>query len=135
MMDLREATNFLNGWSKLIVSQTRYYENLAKGAVSEEHKGHIERGATSLKAQTRNSMILSILIAEAIERHSEQLALQFTEEPAALIEALKENDTATDEATKTAATLIEKFRKQEPGESVSARAIREFKARQAQRLN
>ncbi len=30
MMDLREATNVLNGWSKLIVSQTRHYENLAR---------------------------------------------------------------------------------------------------------
>ena len=134
MMDLREATNVLNGWSKLMVSQTRHYEKLARTVVSEEHKASVEGLATRLKAEARKSMILSTVIWEAVTKHSEQLVVGFPKS-AALLEALKANDTATDEARKTAAGLIEKFRKQEPGESVSARAIREFKARQALRSN
>jgi len=128
MMDLREATKTLNAYSTLIMSKTRVCDTL--NPKTPEEKNVIEKLIATLEVETKETMIISILVLEMITRHHEQFVFGYTGELAELTEALNRNRAATDEARKTTLAHEQKFQVKEPGENPVAKAIREFKARQ-----
>jgi hypothetical protein len=128
MMDLREATKTLNTYSTSLVSKTRFCDKALNPGIAEE-ANVFEKLITALKAETKETMIISTLVLREIVRHHEQFAVGFTEELTELTEALNRSRAATDEARKATLAHEEKSQEKEPAESPSAKAIREFRAR------
>jgi hypothetical protein len=131
MMDVREATTILNAFSALIVSKARFCDRAPNQSIPEEKK-LIEEMIAGLKVETRRSLVLSIKISEKIAEQAEQLVIGFVDELPDLIEAIDRSRAATDEALKVLRAHEKKSESKEPEESPSAKAIREFLAREKQ---
>src|SRR5882724_13642424 len=101
LIDLREATNTLNAYSTSIIGKTRLYDKISRPGVPEEIRKVIEGLITNLEAETKDAMVISILVMEVVTRHPEQIVAGFPTELAELSKALSRNHTATDEANKT----------------------------------
>jgi len=127
MLDVREAINTLNAYSMTIASKTRLCENLSNRGAPEEAKKAIEEFITALEAETKESIIIAILVMEEVTRHAEQMVAGFTGELAELITALNRNNEATDEASKFTLAHQEKNKPQDPTENPIAKAIKEFR--------
>jgi predicted nucleic acid-binding protein len=95
-----------------------------------EKRNVIEKLIAALKVETKETMVISTLVLEEITSYHEQFVIGFTDELTELIEALNRNHAATDGARKATRAHEEKSRTKEPQESSSAKAIREFLARQ-----
>jgi hypothetical protein len=128
MMDIREAIKVLNAHSTLLLSRIRLRERMLKFEVPEA-KDVIEELIASLKVETRQGMILSILVSENLAKYAERIVLGFIDELPELMEAINRIEAATAEAHKATLAHEEKSRVEEPGESRSAKAIKAFLAR------
>ena len=126
-MDLREATKTLDAYSTLLVSKSRLRDKLSN-LEDPEAKGVVEGLIATLKVETRQAMVLSILVSENIAKHAEQIVIDFTDELPELIEAINRIQAATAEARKATLAHEEKSQEKEPAESPSAKVIREFLA-------
>jgi hypothetical protein len=127
LIDLREATNTLNAYSTSIIGKTRLYDMISKPGVPEEIGTVIEGLITNLEAETKDTMVISILVMEEVTRHSEQIVAGFPTELAELSKAIRRNHTATDEANKIMLAHKERLQRKEPTENPVAKAIREFR--------
>jgi wyosine [tRNA(Phe)-imidazoG37] synthetase (radical SAM superfamily) len=133
LIDLREATNTLNAYSTSIIGKTRLYDKISKPGVPEEIGKIIEKLITNLQAETKGAMIISIMVMEEVNRHSEQIVAGFPTELAELSKALSRNRTATDEANKIILAHKERLQRKEPMEYPIAKAIREFREKHGYR--
>ena len=134
MMDLREATKTLNAYSALIVFRARFCDKPRNPAIPEEEDA-MEEMIAALKVETRQALVISILISRNIVKHQEQLVIRSTDELTGLSKALSRSFSAIQEAHKATLSHEEKFRTKEPQESPSARGIREFLARRRRPSN
>jgi hypothetical protein len=114
----------------LIVSKARFCDKAAPNPAIPEVKDVMEEMIATLKDETRQASVLLILVSEDIIKHYEQLVIGFADEPLELIEAQNRSHSAIQEACKVTLAHEEKSRTKEPQESSSAKAIREFLARQ-----
>lgn len=128
-MDLREATKTLNAYSTLIVSKARFCDKAPNPAIPEA-KDVMEEMIASLKVETRQASVLLILVSKDIIKHNERLVIGFTDELLELIEALNRSHSAIQKACEVTLAHEEKSQTKEPQESSSAKAIREFLAKQ-----
>jgi len=127
LIDLREATNTLNAYSTSIIGKTRLYDKISRPGVPEEIRKVIEGLITNLEAETKDAMVISILVMEVVTRHPEQIVAGFPTELAELSKALSRNHTATDEANKIMLAHKERLQRKEPMENRVSKAIREFR--------
>jgi hypothetical protein len=126
MMDFREATKTLDTYSTLILSKTRFCDRLLNPQTPEE-KNVIEKMIAALKVETKEAMVISMLVLEEVTRHHEQFVIGFTGELTDLIEAVNRSQAATAEARKATRAHEKKSQTEESKESPSAKAIREFR--------
>jgi hypothetical protein len=135
MMDVREATNTLNAYSTSIIGKTRFCEKVSNPGASEEVNKLVEELFTTLEAEAKEAMIISIMILRHVAQHSEQFAIGFTDELTELTEALNRSRAATDDACKLTLAHNEQSQRREPEENPTVKAIREFRAKHGLRSN
>jgi hypothetical protein len=128
MIDVREATKTLNAYSVLIVSKARFCDRVPNQSIPEE-KELIEEMIAALEVETRQSLVLLIMISKKIAEQAEQLVIGFVDELPDLIQAIHRSRAASDEAGKVLRAHEKKSESKEPEESPSAKGIREFRAR------
>ncbi|MDB5607440.1 MAG: hypothetical protein JWP25_4340 [Bradyrhizobium sp.] len=128
MIDLREATKTLDAYSTSIIGKSRFYDQTLKFGAPEEIEKITEGMIAELKAETKEAMIILMMVMEEVIRHSTQLVAAFPDELAEWYEAINRSRAATNEAKKVTLAHKEKFQRKRPEESPSAKMIREFRA-------
>jgi hypothetical protein len=126
MIDLHQAIITLNAYSTSISLHT----NLRHPDPDEE-SNKIEKRMAALAAETREARVILIMVLEEVVKHHEQLLAGFTRELADLFPAIERVRGAAAEADKVVLAHKEKSQRKEPEESPGAKAIREFRAKQA----
>jgi hypothetical protein len=134
MMDVREAIKALTERSTLLLSRIHLRERMLKFEVPEA-KDVIEELIAALKVETRQALVLSILVSESLAKHADRIVIGFIDELPELLEAINRIEAATAEARKATLAHEEKSRIDEPGESPAAKAIEAFLARRRSGLN
>jgi hypothetical protein len=129
MLDICEAIKTLDAYSTLIKSETGLCEKWSNGGAPDGAKEVFEDFVKALEAQTKESQIIAILVTQEVTRRAEQLVVGYPGELAELMTALNRNHEATGEARKFVLAHREKTKVRDPGESISAKAIAEFKKR------
>jgi hypothetical protein len=135
IVDLREATKTLDAYSTSIVGKSRFYDQTLRLGVPEETEKITAEMIAKLKAESKEAKIILILVMEEVVRHSKQLVAGFCDELVEWYESMNRSRAAVAEALKVTGAHAEKSRIKDPGESPSAKAIREFRAERCKQPN